>query len=437
MKNTILKFAIVVGIAMIAFTSCTSKYPGFKKTRTGLYYKFYVDNKDSSKAQKDEILSLRLKYAYKDSTIFDSKGEMMIPLSKSESKGDIFEGLAMMHSGDSASFIINADSFFMKTARMPQRPPFIDSNSTLKFTVKLLSHRTKEALEKFLAKKRQDAMLKEPSRIEKYIKSNSITATPTASGLYFIPDTKGKGAKPSPKDYVKVHYSVSTIEGKLFYSSFKNPEPHVMQMDGQLETQGLKEGLFLMTKGSKARLIVPSKLAFGQGNNSVEPYTPLLYEIQLVDVMSKAQYTKEQDILKKKAIADAEKAKSQEPELIKKYVSDNKITVKPSATGLYFVELKKGTGKAAVKGKKVKVHYEGKLLNGKVFDSSRKHGQPFEFVLGQNQVIPGWDEAISKMNVGGKAKIVIPSALGYGAQSMPTIPAYSPLVFEVELLDVK
>ncbi|NWJ50719.1 MAG: FKBP-type peptidyl-prolyl cis-trans isomerase [Bacteroidetes bacterium] len=437
MKNKILKCVIVVGIAMIAFSSCTSKYPGFKKTKTGLYYKFHVENKDSSKAQKDEILSLRLKYSYKDSTIFDSKGEMMIPLNVSESKGDIFEGLAMMHTGDSASFIINADSFFIKTAKMPQRPPFIDSNSTLKFEVKLLSHRTKEALEKFLAKKRQDAMVKEPSRIEKYLKAKGITVTPTTSGLYFIEDTKGKGAKPGPKDYVKVHYSVSTIEGKVFYSSFKNPEPHLMQMDGQLETQGLKEGLSLMTKGSKVRLIVPSKLAFGQGNNSVEPYTPLLYEVQLVDIMSKAQYDKEQDRLKKKAITDAENAKKQEPELLKKYVSENKITVAPTASGLYYVELKKGTGKAAEKGKRVKVHYEGKLLNGKVFDSSKKHGQPFEFVLGQNQVIPGWDEALLKMKVGGKAKLILPSSLGYGAQAMPTIPAYSPLIFEVELLDVK
>ncbi len=437
MKSKILKFTTVLGIALIVFASCTSKYPGYKKTKTGLYYKFIVENSDSSKAQKDEILSLYLKYSYKDSTIFNSKGEMLLPLTISESKGDIFEGLSMMHAGDSASFIINADSFFMKTARMPQRPPFIDSNSTLKFDVRLLSHRTKEALEKYMAKKRQVAMAKEPLRIEKYIKAKGITVAPTASGLYFIEDTKGYGPKPGPKDYVKLHYRVSTLEGKEFYSSFKNPVPHLMQMDGQLETQGLKEGLSLMTKGSKARFILPSKLAFGQGNGAVEPFTPLLYEVQLIDVMSKAQYEKEQELLKKKAIADADKAKKQEPELIKKYVADNKINVKPTATGLYFVELKKGAGKAAEKGKRVKVHYEGKLFNGKVFDSSRKHGQPFEFVLGQNQVIPGWDEAILKMKVGGKAKLIIPSSLGYGAQAMPTIPAYTPLVFEVELLDVK
>jgi FKBP-type peptidyl-prolyl cis-trans isomerase FkpA len=437
MKNNFFKLAIVTGIALIAFASCSSKYPGFKKTKDGMYYKFHVQNSDSSLAKKDEILTLFLKYSYKDSTIFSSKGEMMLPLGPSEYKGDIFTALAMMHTGDSTSFMINADSFFMKTARMPQRPPFIDSNSMLRFDVRLIKHQSKEAMEKVMAKKRQDAMAKEPERIAKYVTANNVTVKPTADGLYVIEDVKGKGPKPGPKDYLKVHYSVSTIEGKEYYSSFKNPEPHVMQMDGQFETAGLKEGLSLLNKGSKAHLILPSKLAFGEGNNSVEPYTPLLYIVELVDVISKAQYDKEVAQRAKDATANAEKAKTQEPIILQKYLSDNKITVKPTPTGLYYIELKKGTGVRASKGKKVKVHYEGKLTNGTMFDSSQKTGKPFEFVLGQGQVIPGWDEGIAKMSVGGKAKLIIPSSLGYGAQGNQAIPAYSPLVFEVELLDVK
>ena len=437
MRNNFLKLAFVTGIALIAFASCSSKYPGFKKTKDGMYYKFHVQNSDSTLAKKDEILTLFLKYSYKDSTIFASKGEMMLPLGPSEYKGDIFAALAMMHKGDSASFMINADSFFMKTARMPQRPPFIDSNSMLKFDVRMVNHQSKDVIEKIMAKKKQIAMEKEPARIAAYLKANNVTVQPTKDGLYVVEDVKGKGPKPGPKDYLKVHYSVSTIEGKLFYSSFKNPEPHVMQMEGQFETAGLKEGLSLLNKGSKAHLILPSKLAFGEGNNSVEPYTPLLYEVQLVDVQSKASYDKEAAQKAKDAAALAEKAKTQEPIILQKYISDNKITVKPTPTGLYYIELKKGTGAKAVKGKKVKVQYVGKLMNGTIFDTSKKTGKPFEFVLGQNQVIPGWDEGISKMNVGGKAQLIIPSSLGYGAQANQVIPAYSSLVFEVELLDVK
>jgi FKBP-type peptidyl-prolyl cis-trans isomerase len=83
------------------------------------------------------------------------------------------------------------------------------------------------------------------------------------------------------------------------------------------------------------------------------------------------------------------------------------------------------------------VHYTGTLLNGTKFDSSRDRNQPFEFTLGQGQVIKGWDEGIALMNVGGKATLVIPSNIAYGQQAQGAIPAYSTLVFDVELLDVK
>ena len=184
MRNNFLKLAFMTGITLIAFASCSSKYPGFKKTKDGMYYKFHVQNSDSSLAKKDEILTLFLKYSYKDSTIFSSKGEMMLPLGPSEYKGDIFAGLAMMHKGDSASFMINADSFFLKTARMPQRPPFIDSNSMLKFDVRLVNHQSKEVIEKAMAKKKSGiAMSKEPERISNYLKANNITVQPTKDGL--------------------------------------------------------------------------------------------------------------------------------------------------------------------------------------------------------------------------------------------------------------
>jgi len=85
----------------------------------------------------------------------------------------------------------------------------------------------------------------------------------------------------------------------------------------------------------------------------------------------------------------------------------------------------------------VKVHYTGTLLNGTKFDSSRDRNEPFEFTLGQGQVIKGWDEGIALMNVGGKATLVIPSTIAYGDRDMGTIPPYSTLVFDVELMDVK
>lgn len=87
-------------------------------------------------------------------------------------------------------------------------------------------------------------------------------------------------------------------------------------------------------------------------------------------------------------------------------------------------------------GDKVVVHYIGKLTNDTIFDSSVKRGQPFQFQLGKGQVIAGWDEGLALLHKGEKATLVIPPAIGYGAQAMGKIPANATLIFDVELIDI-
>ena len=107
-------------------------------------------------------------------------------------------------------------------------------------------------------------------------------------------------------------------------------------------------------------------------------------------------------------------------------------------TGLRYKILKKGDGNKAEKGSTVSVHYEGSLTNGQIFDSSYKRDEPIDFQLGTGQVIPGWDEGISLLSVGDKARFVIPSELGYGsAGAGGVIPPNATLVFDVELMEVK
>jgi FKBP-type peptidyl-prolyl cis-trans isomerase len=107
-------------------------------------------------------------------------------------------------------------------------------------------------------------------------------------------------------------------------------------------------------------------------------------------------------------------------------------------SGLRYQIIQKGNGTQAEKGKKVSVHYQGALENGQVFDSSYKRKQPIEFQLGVGQVIEGWDEGIALLQVGDKARFVIPSYLGYGASGAGgVIPPDATLVFDVELMDVK
>ena len=101
-------------------------------------------------------------------------------------------------------------------------------------------------------------------------------------------------------------------------------------------------------------------------------------------------------------------------------------------------EVMVGTGPEAIKGKQVSVHYTGWLTDGKKFDSSRDHGQPFQFALGRGQVITGWDQGVAGMKVGGKRKLTIPPELAYGDEGAGgVIPPNATLVFEVELIAVR
>ena len=109
--------------------------------------------------------------------------------------------------------------------------------------------------------------------------------------------------------------------------------------------------------------------------------------------------------------------------------------VKATDSGLQYEVIKMGKGKKPAATDRVKVHYHGTLIDGTVFDSSVERGEPI--VFGLNQVIPGWTEGVQLMPVGSKFKFYIPQELGYGAQSAGTIPPYSTLIFEVELLGIE
>jgi len=109
-----------------------------------------------------------------------------------------------------------------------------------------------------------------------------------------------------------------------------------------------------------------------------------------------------------------------------------------TSSGLQYVDLTVGTGTEATDGKTIKVDYTGWLTDGTVFDSSKNEGRtPFEFTLGNGDVIAGWDEGVKGMKIGGTRVLQIPYDLGYGASGKsPSIPGYATLRFRIELLDV-
>lgn len=171
-------------------------------------------------------------------------------------------------------------------------------------------------------------------------------------------------------------------------------------------------------------------------------------KIKQGDIMQKVSIIKEGDAKKFDAMAvfnsvqeeakkaAAAKAKAAEKEF-ENYIAKNFPTAQKTASGLYYVVEKEGTGAQAVAGKKVSVHYAGALTNGKEFDNSFKRGEPIEFTLGVGQVIPGWDEGIALMKEGAKYKLIIPYQLAYGESGRPpVIPQRATLIFDTELVKV-
>lgn len=138
------------------------------------------------------------------------------------------------------------------------------------------------------------------------------------------------------------------------------------------------------------------------------------------------------------ALKKQEEAKKAARASFEQFVKANYPKAKHTASGLYYVMEKEGSGAQAAAGKTVSVHYTGTLTNGSKFDSSLDRGEPISFQLGRGMVIKGWDEGIALLKVGSKAKLIIPSDLGYGERGAPgAIPPNATLIFDVELVNVQ
>ena len=128
---------------------------------------------------------------------------------------------------------------------------------------------------------------------------------------------------------------------------------------------------------------------------------------------------------------EAQKAKQAEE------IDKESVGFQQTDSGLRYQIIQEGAGQQVANGQTVSVHYKGQLLDGTVFDSSYKRQKPIDFVLGQGQVIPGWDEGVSLLKVGDKARFVIPSDLAYGSRGAGSvIPPDAALIFDVELVAV-
>jgi FKBP-type peptidyl-prolyl cis-trans isomerase len=443
MRLLVKKITILfIGIFSLFIVSCgNNKFPGFKTTESGVNIKYHFKAEESEKPVLNSVVTVKMNYRLEDSVLFESSSiedPLRFPIIEPTFKGDLYAALMQLNIGDSVSVAFPADSFFMVTAGLEKLPDFVVPGSPMFFDIKLTEIQSEEDV-----KAEQVAMMKmmkeqEQMLLKQYLDERKITVTPKQSGLYVIEEKSGSGSLPKVGEMLQLHFNITTIDGMELYST-KDQSPMDIEYGKAFDTKGFDEGIGYIRKGGSSTLIVPSHLAFDSAGRGqfVAPYTTLIYQIQLLNIRTVAEVEKERTAKAKVEENAAEKARVEEPKRIQDYLKQQNITIAPLASGLYFLESLKGSGIKADSGKNVTVHYTLYTIDGKKLQSSVEMGQPFTFKLGQNNVIKGWDEALSMMHEGGKAKLIIPSSLAYGANDKgPDMPAYSTLVFEIELIKV-
>ncbi len=292
MKKTVLVIVVMFMAFGSIFVSCQqgkNKSDGFTKSDNGLVYKFHKKSGKTETPKIGDYVTIDMVYGTKDSVMFDSKTlpqVMKMPIIPAAFKGDVYDAISIMSIGDSATFIMNADSVFKKLFRMKTLPPSLDSIKDLYFSIQLNNIESEKEV-----KAAQDVEMKKLKADEinlrnDYLTKNYPNAKPIASGLYYIDVKKGKGNTPASGDKVKVNYKGMFLDGKVFDSSYDRKEPIEFTLGKGQVIKGWDEGIGMMRKGGKAVLIVPSNLAYGpNGRGSIPPYSTLVFEVELVDII--------------------------------------------------------------------------------------------------------------------------------------------------------
>ncbi|WP_428655562.1 FKBP-type peptidyl-prolyl cis-trans isomerase [Runella sp.] len=268
--------------------------------------------------------------------------------------------------------------------------------------------------------------------------NNRVSVSDT--GLkYQIHDQKGEGRKPKIGDIMTVQLVLKNSRDSVLRNTYKEGRPLQVMLQTPPFKGSFEEGLAMLSKGDSASFFVSADSLFTRMMQplpaGIAKGTDIQFTVKVIEVQNEQEFQKGQAAAREGQVkADAK--------IIDAYVAKNSLKTVETPSGLNYVIVKEGDGVKPVAGNMVSVHYVGKLLDGKEFDSSYKNpqsgGKPVDFPIGQGMVIPGWEEGIMNMRKGGKSTFIIPSSLAYGEAGSPgTIPPNSVLVFEVELVDVK
>lgn len=278
--------SLVLGVL---FTSCqqqTKSYDGYTQSSTGLYYNFYQQN-EGENPQIMDVLDVMLSCSINDTAVLIPENRMILPMMESLFAGDIYEGFKMMHKGDSASFMVRADSTFITLFGSPM-PNVFSIDDLMRFEIRLNDFYPESEMQakqiEYMKENYSAETANAEQKLSEYFKNNNITAKETASGLNYVITKEGNGEKPSVGTLIKVHYTGKLLDGTVFDSSVNRNEPFQFVLGIGQVIPGWDEGLQLLSKGSKAVLYIPYYLAYGdRGAGTIPPFSTLIFEVELID----------------------------------------------------------------------------------------------------------------------------------------------------------
>lgn len=293
---------LLLGLAALSLASCQQ----FKKGEGGMLYKIHKDVSGPTLKEGDFISIRAVQKNEKDSVMYSSyelDQPTFIPMQKSTFKGDLYSALEMLSEGDSATFKLPVDSL---VKRGMQAPPGKDKFLVYTFKIDKVIQKGKQTdqqfnstIEAYIGKERERAKAAEAGKLDKYIKDEDLKPETTPSGLKYVIDQKGSGPVAAAGDTVQANYTLTLVSGKIIdttdpakakesvtNSPMRTYQPAKFAIGAGGAIAGFEEGLKMLPKGSKAKLLIPSKLGYGeQGQAPIGPFTPLVFEVEVINVI--------------------------------------------------------------------------------------------------------------------------------------------------------
>ncbi|MBL7718674.1 MAG: FKBP-type peptidyl-prolyl cis-trans isomerase [Flavipsychrobacter sp.] len=288
--------ACTLGACNVAYAQNGNKRAGFTYLPNGLSYRIVKDAPGGRNPVTGDLLRVDLRGSLDDSLLVDSRKDnggkaMEVPMMDPAYDGDIMTGIRLMTAGDSAVFYLSVDTLVKRT--FPQGgeiPAVLQGKKELRYEVTLYAVSSPEEAEKEREAAEMVQLATDDKKLQDYFSKNKLKPKKTASGLYYLVTTEGTGETIKSGQTASVKYIGTTLDNKVFDANMgpeaKRTEPLEVAVGQGMVIRGWDEGLQLLKKGTKAKLFIPSPLAYGATDMGelLKPYSILVFEVVIEDV---------------------------------------------------------------------------------------------------------------------------------------------------------